>query len=135
MKDKKDFDQNNITILKSGFVTLENFWGEELKKIHIRHTAKETQVMTYVNVANGAIIENALAFSYQLGFDSPNDYWYMQIETLTGDVYQTKENFYCSISALDLGKVTIGINGDAKTMYVHFPVSSDCKTSLNLVSK
>lgn len=85
-----------------------------------------------MNVNHGVIIENALIIAYQLGLDSPQDYWYMEIETMDGVKYKTKEDFYCSLKEIDNGKVIIGINGEAKTMYVHFPASSDCKTSLKL---
>ncbi|CAG9423319.1 hypothetical protein [Providencia alcalifaciens] len=55
----------------------------------------------------------------------------MEVETLDGKKYKNKESFYCSIADEDKGEVTIGVNGEARSMYVHFPKSSDCKTSLN----
>ncbi|BBG59297.1 hypothetical protein [Providencia rustigianii] len=122
----------NITLPKTGFVTLENYWGEHLKRVYLSHTGFLTKVRTHLDMPDGTIYKDALIFQYQLGIGSPKDYWYMEIETLSGKKYRTKDNFYCSISEEDHGQVTIGMNGEEKTMYVNFPSSSDCKTNLNL---
>lgn len=112
-------------------INLENYWGEELKRIYIRHLGVRGKSISYLNVKNGEVIENALYGDYMLGDGSPVDYWFMEIETLNGEKYATKDNFSCSIKKSDNGNVTLGINGEAKTMYVHFPSSSDCSTALN----
>lgn len=114
----------------TAYISLENYWGEELKYIFIQHSGLVSKSMSYYNVKQGEIILNALYGDYMLGEGSPIDYWYMEIETLNGEKYVTKTNFSCLIRSADNGKVTLGINGEEKTMYVHFPESSDCKTAL-----
>lgn len=125
---------NNLVIVMTGTATLVNTWGAELKRVYLRHIGAESRAIEYKKVQNGMTISEALRFRYQLGWSSPKDYWYMEIETLSGELYKTKESFYCSINGADFGKVIIEIDGSSKDMLVKFPQSSDCSTSLNLSS-
>lgn len=120
-------DYNSIII------TLENYWGEKLKRILLIHTGFDTTSREFFDVENATVIPNAMYGKYKLGYGSPKDYWFMVIETLNGSIYRTRDDFYCSVRSEDKGRVTVGINGDAKTMYVHFPASGDCSTSLKLI--
>ncbi|ELZ5938253.1 hypothetical protein U0L13_000395 [Providencia stuartii] len=111
-----------------GFITFENFWHEKLKYVRLYHTTdngKPTD-MTLYHVENGSIIKKAGSFEY----DGQLNYWRLEIITERGEKFITKNNFYCTITEEDDPEVIIGVNGDARTMYVAFSHSSGCKTKL-----
>ncbi|WP_250848307.1 hypothetical protein, partial [Escherichia coli] len=82
--------------------------------------------MTLYNIEHGKIIKKAGSFEYS-GYE---DYWRLEIITERGERFITKNNFYCSITEDDDPTVIVGVNGDARTMYIAFSHSSGCKTKL-----
>ncbi|MEY0975885.1 hypothetical protein AB7196_08020 [Providencia rettgeri] len=125
-----------------GLATFENFWGEDLSSVVIEHyvnnlsnsrTKKYPSSQTLSKIANKAVMKDIFAFKYELGINDSYDYWVVEITTKSGKKYRTKSSFYCSITFEDKGKVVLGVNGDFKRLYVHFPSSSDCSTAFNEV--
>nr|WP_282557177.1 MULTISPECIES: hypothetical protein [Providencia] len=124
-----------------GLATFENFWGEDLTRVEIHYYISDiinsSEPRFYKrsfmrNVPNKSILKDVFSFKYELGVFDSYDYWQVLIETQSGRVYETKSNFYCSIKKEDHGQVTLGVNGESKKLYVHFPSSSDCSTALKL---
>ncbi|MDD9338846.1 MAG: hypothetical protein PV362_04145 [Providencia heimbachae] len=124
-----------------GLATFENFWGEDLILVeihyHISDIINNSEARFYKrkfirNVPDKSILKDVFSFKYELGVSGSYDYWQVLIETQSGKVYKTKDNFYCSIKKEDHGQVTLGVNGESKKLYVHFPSSSDCSTALKL---
>ncbi|WP_265694429.1 hypothetical protein [Providencia rustigianii] len=133
---------NNTDIVRyyNGKATIENFFGEELKYIYVlhyvsglTHKGSERRLIDekfFSNLPNKSISENIFSFKYELGLPNSFDYWFIKLETISGKTYATKKNFYCSIKEEDRGKVILGVNGEAKTLYVAFSSSSGCSTKL-----
>lgn len=125
----------------TGFCDFENYWGEELSKVEIKHfisgilfhTEKKVVSVVLHNVADRKKIENVLMFYHTNGSLDHYDFWKIKITTKSGKVYTSKDRFYCSLSESDNNKAILGVNGDEETLYVAFPSSSSCSTSLKLI--
>ncbi|HHR6129070.1 TPA: hypothetical protein ACS72K_000644 [Providencia alcalifaciens] len=110
------------------YITFENFWYEDLKVVKFKHHSlnqKPTNFEIY-NVKQGEKRNKAGHAEYA----NFHDYWFLEFETMSGERYLTKDNFYCDITEEDEEPVILGVNGDAKTMYVAFTHSSGCSTRL-----
>ncbi|WP_323085551.1 hypothetical protein [Providencia alcalifaciens] len=118
---------------KKGIATFENFWGEELKSVFLRHTSLRTSEITLTHIADKQIIPDALEFIYQRGIGKPSDYWDVRIETASGRKYQSTHRFSCSIYDEDAGRVILGVNGESERLYVSYPASGDCSTGMNVI--
>ncbi|MEX5890466.1 hypothetical protein AB6H11_07565 [Providencia vermicola] len=123
-----------------GEADFENFWGEELSEVVIRHHVEShaiynnSRLLTekvYHDIPDKTILKNVFYFLCEIGIDNSYDYWYVKIKTKSGKVYKTKTNFYCSIRESDHGKVILGVNGESRRLYLDFPSSSNCSTALN----
>lgn len=122
-----------------GYCDFENYWGEELVTVEFTHFVSGLidQAEVYgtkkiiVNVPDKTKITDAFIFRYSVGAWDSYDYWIIKIQTKSGKTYQSKRRFYCSLDEQDNGRAILGVNGDAKTFYVAFPVSSGCSTKLN----
>lgn len=124
-----------------GICDFENYWGENLDSVEIIHfisgigTGSEHYKArgVLVNVADKTKINNVLSFSHTNGSFGLYDYWRIRFTTESGETYKSKDKFYCSFSESDNHRVILGVNGDARTLYVAFPSSSGCSTKLKLV--
>lgn len=90
------------------------------------------QEHTFSDIGAGSWTES-IQINYTTGTASPFDYWYVEgvAEFGPGIVnFRTKDNFYCSISASDSGKVDLHINSDVDGfpgfLGVYFSNSSSC---------
>ncbi|MCC8422003.1 MULTISPECIES: hypothetical protein [Photorhabdus] len=120
--------------IKNGNVDFKNDWGEDIVSMTIRHRRsndpeKQEQVTRY-NIASGEVHTNILSFTYETGPSSPFDYWWIKFITNSNRIYTIKDNFYCSVSDGDDGKVKLRIDGSTNQMYVDFSDSSGCTESI-----
>ncbi|WP_369427451.1 hypothetical protein [Providencia sp. PROV236] len=126
----------------TGYCDFENYWGEELIEVEFTHFVSGLIDQSEVygtskiihNVPDKTKITDAFVFRYAVGPWDRYDYWTIKIHTKSGKMYQSKRRFYCSLGEQDDGRVILGVNGDAKTFYVAFPVSSGCNTELNEIN-
>ncbi|MEY0233452.1 hypothetical protein [Providencia manganoxydans] len=119
-------------VIRDGWASAENFWGEKLKNIFVEHhfTGLKPTYGSVRNIEHGATGEHIITFSYYTGLFSPQNYWRISIETIDGKKYSTNELFYCSITDADNGRAIIGVNGESQTAYVAFPSSSGCSRKM-----
>jgi hypothetical protein len=104
-----------------------NNWGITLPEVTLRHRrsndASKQEQTTWDLLVPGERVSSPLSFTYETGPFSPYDYWWIKFSTLGGDTYTCKDNFYCSVSASDDGKVEISLEGKCVTkqmsMFVH----------------
>lgn len=117
---------------RKGFVSIENYWGEEVKSISVEHKSGNIEKTEgfVENIKHGEKIDGVFHFYYQMGLFSPENTWSVSVLTNNGDIYKTEGYFSCSITDSDEGVTVIGINGDAKTVYVTFPKSGSCSKKL-----
>lgn len=122
---------------RKGFVSIENYWGEEVQSIIIvHHSGKMEKTEGFVkNIKHGEKEKDVFHFYYQTGLFSPKNTWKVIVITINGDVYETDGYFSCSIADSDKGVTVIGINGDTKTAYVSFPESGSCSEKLIRVKR
>ncbi|EOV8087008.1 hypothetical protein AB7W75_08025 [Providencia huaxiensis] len=126
---------------KLGICDFENYWGERLVSVEIIHflsgilNRKEQYSVskTIVDIADKTKVYHALSFPHLNGIAENYDYWRVKMTTESGKTYKSQNRFYCSLSESDNNKVILGVNGEAKTLYVAFPSSSGCSTPLVLV--
>lgn len=121
-----------------GYCDFENYWGEELTKVDLVHyvsgIVNTTKIFmtskTLQNVPDKASLKKEFTIQFQRNSVESYDYWEVTIHTKSGKIYRTKDRFYCSIAFYDSENVILGVNGDAKTLYVAFSSSSGCSTKL-----
>lgn len=121
-----------------GYCDFENYWGEELTRVDLVHYVSglidKTKLFmtskTLLNVPDKTSLKKELAIQFQRNSIESYDFWEVTIHTKSGKVYRTKDRFYCSIAYFDSENVILGVNGDARTLYVSFSSSSGCSTKL-----
>lgn len=122
----------------TGYAYIENSWGLDIAFVTIRHRRSndvtKEDISYYQDLKNGSKTENPLVFTYETGAFSAFDYWWINFITVNGDMYNCKDNFYCSVSSNDDGKVQINLDGSKKEMTVSFSVSGGCYVALNSVT-
>jgi hypothetical protein len=120
---------------RKGFVSIENYWGEEVQSIIVvHHSGNMEGTEGFVkNIKQGEKEESVFHFYYQTGLFSPKNTWKVKVLTINNDVYETDGFFSCSITDSDKGVAVIGINGEAKTAYVSFPESGSCSEKLRFI--
>lgn len=123
-------------------LTFENYWGEDLILVEINfleppspYGVSKTNYSDYGealirHVSNGQHITLDEKFPYYL---DQSHYWRISFITKYGQTWASDFGFTCQIKPEDNDTVIIGINGDSKRMYVAFPESSTCSTSLHLI--
>lgn len=121
-----------------GLATFENFWGKNIKKISLGHTAMlfgVGMINEYIleDIPNKGIVKDCFGFKYYLGVGS--DMWHIEFWTEDGEYYKSSYNFYCNLTASDNGKVIMGINGESKRLYLDFPSSANCSTQINRINE
>jgi len=62
---------------------------------------------------------------------SPFDYWCIRIVEVSWNVYECKDDFYCSVSSDDGGEVEITSQSDSRDFRINFNSSSGCKCGLS----
>lgn len=130
---EKDEDGPELRGHRQGSFYVVNISGQTFKKITVRHrignnpnaiTAEET----FYDLKDHHV-SNVVDFVYLTGFATPYDYWFIDLELISGYKYKTKDNFYCSVSHTDNGMVTIAIYSDLEAHFT-FSKSSGCKVHL-----
>ncbi|MEQ4692951.1 MULTISPECIES: hypothetical protein [Providencia] len=110
-------------------LTIENFWNEDIKEMKYvcyQDTLPISSEIFY-NIKQKQIIPNAHLFSL---YTETNSFWKIKFTTVSGAHWFTPNRLKCDDFKEDNSQVTIGINGDAKTMYVAFPSSKSCSIQL-----
>lgn len=126
----------------TGRCAFENYWGEELFSYEIYHYVSdfinvEEKDMKYskgIYLPHAATDEKAMVFSYYLNDASRLDYWKVLITTKSGLKYSSNSFIRCSIEEIDEGKVTIGVNGESKRLYISYPKSGGCSKAMGLIN-
>lgn len=112
------------------YITFENFWNEKLKVVKIRYESLNGEPFYFelYDVEPGESRENI----GRLEYNQFKDYWFLELETITGKYFKTKDDFYCNINYEDEDgiPILIGVNGDDSTMYVRFEYIDGCCTEL-----
>ncbi|EKT55620.1 hypothetical protein [Providencia sneebia] len=124
------------------YCVFENYWGEALHSVEITHYVKgfidkTKRLQTYKlleDVPDKTVAEQHFQIVYEQRIIDSYDYWNVVIKTESGKIYRTKDNFYCSIAYYDDNQIILGVNGDAKSLYVVFTHSSGYNTELIEVS-
>lgn len=112
------------------YITFENFWNEKLKVVKLRYESLNSEPFYFelYDVEPGEVRENIGRVEYS----QFKDYWFLELETITGNHFKTKNDFYCNINYEDEDgiPILIGVNGDDSTMYVRFEYIDGCRTEL-----
>lgn len=110
-------------------LTIENFWTEDVKQITYVCYANFFIVShkTFYNVQQKQIIIDADLFTLN---NKVATSWSVDFITQSGSHWVTSNHLQCDDFKDNNGQVTIGINGDAQTMYVAFPSSKSCSIKL-----
>ncbi|MDT0316955.1 hypothetical protein [Streptomyces millisiae] len=123
----------------TGKAWIVNKWGEDLASVYLRHRRgndpQREEHKSWTSVKSGQSTEGtAMQFTYETGFGSPFDYWWLKFVVATNNqVWVTsKTNFSCYVSSDDDGNVKITLDGAEKEMTVSFSDSSGCRQSLIL---
>ncbi|MGE7416257.1 hypothetical protein [Methylobacterium tarhaniae] len=120
----------------SGIVYLQNDWGVDLAQLTIRHRRSndpdKQEEQTFYNVVAGDSV-GPMAITYTTGAGSPFDYWWVKFVTQNGSTFDCKDNFYCSISSDDDGRVMLRLDGSDSELYVSFSSSSGCSVSISQI--
>jgi len=118
-----------------GYAYVTNRWGCELKSIFLRHCRgndeSREESITLENVNDIEERKGPLCFTYTTSMGSPFDYWYIRIVEVSGNVYECKDDFYCSVSSDDGGEVEISLQGNLRDFRINFNSSSGCKCRLS----
>lgn len=136
---------NNDAILKvqrAGVCDFENYWNEDLYMVVMVHYMPDIldsypttrSLIKLNNVAKGAVIHNAMSFSYSLGEGYLLDYWKLNIITESGEFYSSDGSLRCSIRDNDNHKVILGVNGESNSFYIHMSDSGSCSRKLTKFS-
>jgi hypothetical protein len=118
---------------KTGEATIINHFGSKFNSLEIRHRlgndSKYEQKAIFTNIDDGKMV-GPFKFTYEIGSGSWYSYWYIKIVTSDDKWYKNKDDFHCSLSASDDGKVTIIIYGDKPHFKVVKSDSDSCSCSL-----
>ena len=129
----KDGNAEPQTTARSGQARVKNEWGVDLAQITLRHRRGNDpgrqEEQAFYSIPQGSTTPY-MAFTYETGAFSPFDYWWVKFMTVGGDSWQCKDNFYCSVSSSDNGKVDLTLNGDSTDMSVKFSSSSGCTVNI-----
>lgn len=130
---QKDEEPDEKATDRSAYVRFRNQWGQALASATIRHRYANdpgrTEERTWKNVpANGeSPSDERLEVTYRTGFGTDYDYWWASIELNNGDVYSSKESFYCYLTSSDEGgEVWAVVDGQTKSLRINPPSSSSC---------
>lgn len=132
-------NNNNETIsLMIGGCDFENYWGEKLVVVDIIHymsnifdvDQNNNDIVRLFDVNDKTKIFNTMIFIYGLGSVDLLDYWKVKIITESGKVYSSRSGLRCSIKNEDRGNVILGVNGNAKRMYISMTDSGSCSKPL-----
>ena len=103
-------------------VTIENFWNEKIKELTLecktdadKYTEKE-----FYQIENKQILLDIYKFVF---FYDKEVSWHVTFTTEKGKTWSTNIFLPAQFTEADNGKVTVGVNGDSKQMYVAFPKS------------
>lgn len=130
-------DQNRLTwSYHKGSYSVNNNLGWRILSLKVVHTTSYygAQEHTFSDIDAGSWTES-IPINYTTGIASPYDYWYVEGVAEFGPgiaTFKSKNNFYCSISASDSGKVDLhimpDIDGFPGGLDVRFSNSSSCST-------
>ena len=122
---------------RPGYVYVTNNWGIHLAEIYLRHRRgnepSKTDQITWNDVGNGVRV-GPFNITYEVGFGSPFDYWWIKFVDIAGLEFTCKDDFWCYISSSDNGNVGISLEGDKSKMTLSFSSSSGCTVGLYKVS-
>jgi len=108
-------------------VSVINTDGSTLNAVFVRHTHAGNR--TNFGPRNLSPGESAGPFRVTTDDDGRHDYWFVSFFR-DGDLYKTKDNFYCDLDEKDSGgTVTIGVSRNGVT--VTPPVTSSCWVSVS----
>jgi len=95
LTNKGDIMTNNDHRRK-GFVSIENYWGEEVQSIIVvHHSGNMEGTEGFVkNIKQGGKEESVFHFYYQTGLFSPKNTWKVKVLTINDDVYETDGFFH-----------------------------------------
>lgn len=135
-KDEKAKFESPESTKRTARVQFKNEWGTTLATVTVRHRydndPNKTEETTWNNIDPGDTSpgDAVLWVTYWTGVGTKYDYWWVKIEQDNGDVYQSKENFYCYLTADDDGGLVEAIvDGQAKVFRIVPPASSACSTA------
>ncbi|WP_404462823.1 hypothetical protein [Providencia rettgeri] len=124
-----------------GYCNFENYWGEELSSVELTHfvsgyfdvTKKLNTSKTIYDIPDRTELKRIFTILFERATIDSYDFWSIKLVTKSGAVYETKEPLRCTISIDDSEFVILGVNGDAKTLYVAFSTMIGCSVKLNKV--
>jgi hypothetical protein len=110
-----------------------NNWGVDLVSVTLRHRrandpSKQEQYL-WRNVASGDTTPADLTVNYETGIGADFDYWFITFQLNNGDIYVSKNSFYCNLTSDDEGGVVTGVcDLQYKRFSLLCPKSSSCDT-------
>lgn len=132
---RKDDGSELGSTQRSATLRFRNNWGTALASATIRHRIANSPTMSeqltwYNLLPKGESPANqTLALTYWTGPGSDYDYWWASIELNNGDVYTSKANFYCNLTADDQNQVVWAVvDGQSNSLRIEMPRSSSCAT-------
>jgi hypothetical protein len=110
-----------------------NNWGADLNSVTLRHRRSNDRnkqdERTWYNLSSGADTPADLDIRYETGIGADFDYWWVTFQLTNGDVYVSKNSFFCNLTADDEGGiVTAVIDLQYKRLTIVCPKSTDCDT-------
>ncbi|WP_154604569.1 hypothetical protein [Providencia sp. wls1914] len=119
--------------ISKGLLSIENLWNEDLKKVEIsfKNNANEYgNVFIFYNLINGKKLSDITEFTFS---STEQSYWMGIITTKSGEKWSSIDYLACKLNEKDNGKVTLSFKGNMRHMFVHYPISTSCSTSLHKI--
>lgn len=119
-----------MNYLPLGIITIENFWNEDLKLFRLIRSSDDIGVPStkeFYNLKVRQVLPNVEHFVFMT---HDQFQWGVRIITANDEIWYSNGLFHCQISQRDNWQVTIGVNGDSKTMYVAPKSSGSCSRQL-----
>lgn len=103
-------------------VTIENFWNEGIKEFILGYRTDDFFGVEkkFYHLDDKQILPDA--YKFVLSYDNVIS-WHVMLTTEQGETWSTNTFLPGHFTVADNGKVTIGVNGNSKQVYVAFPKS------------